>query len=144
MTPTVSGFEGIFDFTCSPPFFFCYCYLTAPLHVPAEAGLDGSPAAPKDLLNLIPAWPSSSILVPPPGSQERARQGSLSHLLPHPSSPPSLLLSCSLFSFVLPACRHTPRLYGAPPFPPPAHFSSLNKSPFKIMSDAMTASPKTV
>lgn len=117
MTPTVSGFEGLFGFTWSLFFCFCYCYLTAPLNVPAEAGLDGRRAALKDLLNLIPAWWSSSILVPPPSSQERARQGSLTHLLPHPSSPPSIFLSCSLFSFVLPACRHTPRLYRAPPSP---------------------------
>lgn len=37
MTPTVSGFEGLFGFTWSLFFCFCYCYLTAPLNVPAEA-----------------------------------------------------------------------------------------------------------
>lgn len=46
-------------------FLLLFCYFVAPRHLCGEAdsrGLDRSPAAPKDLLNLIPVWRSSSVL----------------------------------------------------------------------------------
>lgn len=147
MTPTVSGFEGMFGFTC-PPFSFLFLFL---LLLPYGA-------------SARPCW---GRLGRQPGCTEGPAEfdtcvAELQHLSPAPrfpgesqtgkseSPPPTSILPAFTLLIVFPfflcaPCLPTyPEALRSPPFPPPAHFSTLNKSPFKIMSDAMTASPKTV
>lgn len=128
MPPTVSALRG---YLVSPvgfhlfPFFFCVC-VTVPLRRLCLSALDGSPAALKDLLNLIPAWQSSSVLAPTPQPPPHTHtpfprfpgesQTGKSDSPPPPTSTlrPSALLIVFPFSFVLPACLHTLGLRQAP------------------------------